>query len=132
MTLLYTPLWQAIWEHSKKTFFLGSFLTEIKSSGLQAFNVSEKEDFCKYFLGIFEILENFFLSDLFKKYISRGVFRSTVGCRLFSCSRIKKELYCIHFSGYFPKFSMQLFQHTFIKLSVTKFIELLAVDYSSD
>ena len=90
----------------------------------------EKEDFCKYFLGILEILENSLLSEFFKKNICRGVFRSTVGCRLFSCNRIKKKLYYIHFSGYLPKFSVQLFQHTLIKLSVTKFIEFLAVDYN--
>ena len=114
----------------KKTFFLGPFLTEVRSSGLQACNVGEKEDLCKYFLRIFEILENSFLSELFTKNICRGVFRSAVVCRLFSCNRIEKELYYIHFSEYFPKFSMQLFQHTLIKLSVTKFMELLVVDYS--
>ena len=54
-------------EHSKKTFFLGSFLAEIRRSGLQACNVSEKEDFCNYFLEILEILENSFLSELCKK-----------------------------------------------------------------
>ena len=121
---------ETISEHSKKTFFLGSFLTEVRSSGLQACNGCEKEDFCKYFLEIFKILENSSLSEFFKKNICRGVFRSAVGCRLFSCNRIKKELYYIHFSGYFPKFSVQLFQHTLIKLSVTKFIEFLTVDYS--
>ena len=56
-----------------KTFFLGSFLTEVRSSGLQACNVSEKEDFCKYFLGIFEILENFFFLSSSRK-ISVGEF----------------------------------------------------------
>ena len=91
-------------EHPKKTFFLGYFLAEVRSSGLEACNVSEKEDFCKYFLGIFESFENSFLSELFKKNICSGVFRLAVGCRLYSCNRIKKELYYIHFSRYFPKF----------------------------
>ena len=131
MTLLYTLLWQTISEHSKKTFFLGSFLTEVKSSGLQVCNVSEKEDFYKHFLGIFEILRDSFLSELFKKNICRGVFRSAVGRRLHSCNCNKKELYYIHFYGYFQKFWVQLFQHTLIKLSMTKFIEFLAIDYSS-
>ena len=73
MTLLYTLLWQTISEQSKKTFFLGSFLTEVRSSGLQACNVSEKEDFRNYFLGIAEILENsFFLSS--SRKISVGEF----------------------------------------------------------
>ena len=130
MTLLYALLWLTISEHSKKTFFLGSFLTEVRSSGLQACNVSEKEDFCKYFLGIFKILENSSLSELFKKNICSGVFRLAVGHRLFSCNRIKKELYYIHFSGYFPKFSVHLFQRTLLKLSLTKFGKFLAVDYS--
>ena len=62
MTLSYTLLWQTISEHSKKIFFLGFFLTEARSSELQACNISEKADFCKYFLEIFEILENSFLS----------------------------------------------------------------------
>ena len=114
-------------EHSKKTFFLGYFLAEVRSSGLEACNVSEKEDFCKYFLGIFESFENSFLSELFKKNICSGVFRLAVGCRLYSCNRIKKELYYIHFSRYFPKFFQCSFQHTLIKLSVTIFIEFLAV-----
>ena len=73
MTLLYTLLWQTISEQSKKTFFLGSFLTEVRTSELQACNVSEKEDFCNYFLGIAEILENsFFLSS--SRKISVGEF----------------------------------------------------------
>ena len=130
MTLLYTLLWQTISEHLKKTFSLGSFLTEVRSSGLEACNVSEKEEYCKYFLGIFEILENSFLSELFKKNICRGVFRSAVGCWLHSCNRNNKELYYIQFSGYFQKFLVQLFQHTLIKLSVTKFTEFLVVHYS--
>ena len=76
-----------------QTFFLGSFLAEVRRSGLQACNVSEKEDFWKYFLGLFEILENSFLSELFEKNICSGVFRSALCCRLCSCNRIKKELY---------------------------------------
>ena len=100
MTLLYILLWQTISEHSKKTFFLGSFLAEIRSSALQACNVSEKEDFCNNFWGIFEILENSFHSELFKKNICSGVFRWAIGCGLYLCNRIKKELYYIHFSGY--------------------------------
>ena len=63
MTLLYTLLHSyyilpTVSEHPKKTFFLGFFLVEVRSSWLQACNVSEKEDFCKLFLGIFEIFEN--------------------------------------------------------------------------
>ena len=91
MTLLYALLWLTISEHSKKTFFLGSFLTEVRSSGLQACNVSEKEDFCKYFFGIFEILENSFLSELFKKNICRGVFRSAVDEDCFHAIVLKKD-----------------------------------------
>ena len=111
-------------EHSKKTFFLGYFLTEVRSSGLEACNVCEKEDFCKYFLRIFESFENSFLSELFKKNICSGVFRLAGGCRLYSCNRIKKELI---FLDVFQSFISTAFQHTLIKLSVTKFVEFLAV-----
>ena len=103
MTLLYALLWLTISEHSKKTFFLGSFLTEVRSSGLQACNGCEKEDFCKYFLEIFKILENSSLSEFFKKNICRGVFRSAVGCRLFSCNRIKKRTLVHTFFWIFSK-----------------------------
>ena len=85
----------------RKPFSWGLFF---RNSGLQTFNVREKEQFCKYFSGIFEILEHFFHSDLFKKSFCSGVFRSVVGCRIYSINCIKKELYYIIFSGYFPKF----------------------------
>ena len=42
----------------RKHFFLrgrGHFFAEVRDSGLQAYNVREKEQFCKYFSGIFEI-----------------------------------------------------------------------------
>ena len=87
-------------------FFLGSFFPEVRNSGLQTYNVREKEQFCKYFSGIFEILKHSFLSDLFKKSICSGVFSSAVGCRIYYIKCIKKELYYIFFSGYFPKFSV--------------------------
>ena len=44
MTLLYLFLWQNLSEHF--------FLAEVRSSGLQACNVSEKKTFYNYFLGI--------------------------------------------------------------------------------
>ena len=46
----------------KGTFFLGSFFPEVRNSGLQTYNVREKEQFCKYFPEIFEILEYSFYS----------------------------------------------------------------------
>ena len=82
------------------------FFPEVRNSGLKTYNVREKEQFCKYFSGIFEILEHSFLSDLFKKSICSGVFSSAVGCRIYSINCIKTELYYIIFSGYFPKFSV--------------------------
>ena len=40
----------------RKHFFGGGhFFVEVRDSGLQAYNVREKEQFCKYFSGIFEI-----------------------------------------------------------------------------
>ena len=38
---------------------------------------------------------------------------------------IKRELYYIHFSGYFSKFSVQQFQSTLIKASVMDFKRVL-------
>ena len=84
----------------------GSFFPEVRNSWQQAFNVREKEQFCKYFSGIFEILEHSFLSDLFKKRIYKGVFSSVVGRRIYSINCIKKELCYIIFCGYFSKFSV--------------------------
>ena len=82
------------------------FFPKVKNSGLQTYNIREKEQFCKYFSGIFEILEHSFFSDLFKKSTCSGIFSSAVGCRIYSINCIKKELYYIIFSGYSPNFSV--------------------------
>ena len=66
----------------RKHFSWGLFLPEVRNSWLQTYNVTEKEQFCKYFSGIFEIFEHSFLSDLFKKSICSGVFSSAVGSRI--------------------------------------------------
>ena len=73
----------------RKHFSWGLFFPEIRNSGLQT--VREKEQFCKYFSGIFEILEHSFLSDLFKKSICSGVFSSAVGCRIYSSIALKRN-----------------------------------------
>ena len=96
----------------RKHFSWGLFFPEVRNSGLQT--VREKEEFCRYFSGIFEILEHSFLSDLFKKGICSGVFTSAVGCRIYSISCIKKELYYIIFSGYFPKLAISKYPHKII------------------
>ena len=70
-----------------------SFFPEARNSELQTYNVREKEQFSKYFSGIFETLEHSFLSDLFKKSICSGVFSSSVGCIIYSINCIKKKLY---------------------------------------
>ena len=90
----------------RKHFSWGSFFPEVRNSGLQTYIVREKDQFCKYFSGIFESLEYLVLSDLFKKSICSGVFSSAVRCRICSISCIVKELYYIIFSEYFPKFSV--------------------------
>ena len=90
----------------KGNILLGFFFHEVRNSGLQTYNVREKEQFWRCFSGIFEVLEHSFLSDLFKKSICSGVFSSAVGCRIYSINCIKKKLYYIIFSGYFPKFSV--------------------------
>ena len=84
-----------------------------------------KRRFLQVFFRNFRNFRKFFLSELFKKNICRGVFRSAVGCTLFWCNRIKKKLYYIHFSA-------ALSTYPWIKLYVTKFLELLDVDYSAN
>ena len=49
MTLLYTLLWQTISEHSKKSFFLGSFLTEVRSLGRRSATSVKKKIFASIF-----------------------------------------------------------------------------------
>ena len=38
-----------------------------------------------------------------------------VGCRLYSCNCVKRELHCIWFSDNFPKFSAELFQNALMR-----------------
>ena len=99
--LFYAKLFQ---NTQRKHFSWDLFLTEVRSSGLQACKISEQEDFCKNFLGIFEISENSFLSELFKINICRGVFRSAVGCRLHSCNRLKSNSTTYIFLDIFKSF----------------------------
>ena len=45
-----------LFQNTERKHFLGSFFPEVRNPGLQTYNVREKEQFCKYFSGIFEIL----------------------------------------------------------------------------
>ena len=45
---------------------------------------------------------------------------------------MKREFYVIHFSGYFPKFSVQQFQNTLMRASVMEFRRVLGCRLKSD
>ena len=68
-----------------------------------------KRKFCKDFLGIFKILEYPFLSEYFQKSVYSG-----------ECIRAtyEKGAALNTFPGCFPEFLVQLFQKTFMKLSM--------------
>ena len=67
----------------------------------------------------------------FQKSFYSGFFNSIVGCRMKYYSFTKMELYYIHFSAYFPKFSVQQFQSTLIKPYLIQFRRVWVVHYSS-
>ena len=74
--------------------------------------LEKKSSFGNMFLGNFEILEHFFLSEIFQKSICIAVFSLAVGF--------------VHvFFSIFPKISVNLFQNTSIKLSVSEFSRAL-------
>ena len=85
----------------RKHFSLGFFFPEVGNSGLKAYNVREKEQFCKYFPGIFEILENilFFLTSSRKVSLVEFLVREKAVEHISSIA-LNKE------SGYLPKFSV--------------------------
>ena len=98
----------------RKHFSWGLFLLKSEILGCRSTTLEKKNSFAntfKEFLKFWNIL--FFLTS------SRIV--SAVGCRIYSINCIKKDLYYILFSEYFPKFSVQLFQNTLINLSVVEF-----------
>ena len=64
-----------------------------------------------------------------QKSIWSGVFNPIVDCGIKSYNFLTRELYYIHFSGYFPKFSVQQFQNTLMRAPVTKFRRVLAYSY---
>ena len=90
----------------KKHFSWGLFFLKSEILGCRTTTLEKENSFANTFFGIFENLEHSFLSDLFKKSICSGVFSSAVGCGIYSINCIKKKLYYIIFSGYFPKFSV--------------------------
>ena len=54
-----------------------------------------------------------------------GFFNPIVGYRMKSYNFIKRELYYIHFSGYFPKFLVQQFQNILMRTSEMEFRRVL-------
>ena len=74
----------------------------------------------KDFFDVFETLVYPFSSEDFKKIICCGFYSPAVGFRHYLCNCNQRELHYIHFPGFFSKFSLQLFQNTFMKSSVTK------------
>ena len=67
----------------KENIFLGVFFDWSQKFWVAGLQRQWKRRFLQVFFRNFEILENSFLSELFKKNICSEVFRSTVGCRLF-------------------------------------------------
>ena len=68
----------------------------------------------KYFFDVFKTLVYPFFSEDFKKIICCGF------CGHYLCNCNNPELHYIHFPEFFSKLSLQLFQNTFMKSSVTK------------
>ena len=73
----------------RKHFSWGLSFLKSEILGCRPTTLEKKKQFCKYFSGIFEILEHSFLSDLFKKSICSGVFSSAIGCRIYYIIFIK-------------------------------------------
>ena len=102
------------------------FFCSAGNSELLTGNVREKGSFYKrLFYENAEILERLFLSEHFQKIVCSGVYNSIIRCRMKSYNFIKRELCYIHFSGYFPKFSVQQFQNTLVRASVMEFRRVL-------
>ena len=81
-----------------------------QTSRLHACIFREKRGaFAKNFFEIFEILECCFLSENFKNIICSGVFSAVADCGQYSCNCNKRKFQYIRFSGFFPKYSVQLF-----------------------
>ena len=95
-----------LFQNTERKHFSWGLFFFLKSEILSCRPITLEKKNSKYFSEIFEILEHSFLSDLFKKSICSGIFSSAVGCRMYSINCIKKELYYIILSGYFPKFSV--------------------------
>ena len=98
-------------KYSKETFFLESAFADVRNSGLQGCSVREKGTLSQRFFWNFR---NFRMSFPF--------------WALSECICNKMELQYIFFSDNVPKFSVQLFQNTLIKLSVMEFSRVL--DYT--
>ena len=101
------------------------FLLKSEILDCRAVTSEKKGQFCKDFFGIFEILDDPFLSEHFQKSIYNRFFSPIVSCRLYSCNFIKKELHYLCFRGYFPKILVQLFPNTVEKSTVTEFSRVL-------
>ena len=76
--------------------------------------VTWKKNFYKYFRQYIQYKQYLYLLN----NICSGVFRLEVGYRLKLCNFFKTEFHYIHIPGYFPKFSLWLFQNTIMKTSV--------------
>ena len=67
----------------KEHFSWGLFLLKSEILSCRPTTLKKKKSFANNFSGIFEILEDSSLSDLFKKSICSGVFSSAVGYRIY-------------------------------------------------
>ena len=105
-------------EDLEEKFFLEYVFVEVANPWLVACNVTEKQTISQMF-AIFEILEDLFFSEHFRKSISSFQFVS--GLETIVVQFCWKGTPLDTFFGYFSKHSVQLFQNTFMVRYVMKF-----------
>ena len=111
-------------------FFLECSFLKSEILNCRLVKLRKRDCFAKVFSESVKVLEHLFLSDYFRKMICSGIFNPIENCKMKSYSFIKMELYYIHFSGCFPKFSVHQFQNTLMRAFVMSLEEFWVVDYS--
>ena len=100
--------------------FLGVFFVKLEILNCRLLTLEKRDRSPKTFLNMpkFQTILSFLSGSM--KSICDKVF-NPIGFRMQSCNFIQKELYYIHFSGYFPKILVQQFQNTLMRASVMAF-----------
>ena len=120
--LLLANFQSGISKHSGETFFLEPVFVEFGNSGLEPVTLDKKETvFSNFGENLRNVRTSFLLWAITEKYLQWS----------FSFRRQSAivQFYYICFSGYFKKFSMQLFQNILIKTSVSG-VEFLTINLS--